>query len=306
MKYERLKPAAIAERFKTEGDARAWFWRAKCEGKDWECPNCSHPLFYEYRAREVRECRLCMRRFRLRPGTILEHSKLPLITWARAISLVTMGKRGMSALELMRLLAIGSYRTAWRLLHKIRRALTERDEAYKLKGLVELDGAYFSRVAKEDEAGQATALIAVESKAWVDEKGRKKKRAGFAKVQVTGSESKIFAQRFVDAAITPGAQVNTDAGNALIDLKGVDADYQVMGGDREKLESWLPWVGRFTSNAKTWLLGTHHGVKAKYLKNYLGEYTWRFNRRHDPDSLFHRAVTACMLAKPVRIHALAP
>ncbi|MCB9025126.1 MAG: transposase [Bdellovibrionaceae bacterium] len=53
------------------------------------------------------------------------------------------------------------------------------------------------------------------------------------------------------------------------------------------------------SNAKTWILGTHHGLQSsKYLELYLAEYTYRFNRRHDPDGLFHRALKACSIAIP--------
>lgn len=58
------------------------------------------------------------------------------------------------------------------------------------------------------------------------------------------------------------------------------------------------------SKAKVWLVDTHHGVEAKYLGQYLGEYTFRFNRRHDPDSLFHRALAACANAAPATSHAL--
>jgi transposase-like protein len=307
MGYEKLKPAEFFEKVKTEADARAWLWRARCGGKDWECPNCTHPNFYEYKTRpDIRECKLCMRRFRVRAGTLFEHSKLPILIWLRALFFVTQDKRGVSALQLFRFLGLGSYRTAWRMLHKIRRAFSQRDESYKLSGLIELDGASFAHQASEapKKKGQATVLVAVETKEWVDDKGRPKQKAGFAKVKVTGSESKIFAQRFVNDAIAPGSQVNTDAGGAFIKLKGVDLDYQKVLGNKETLDRWLPWVHRFISNAKTWILGTHHGVKAKYLQNYLAEFAYRFNRRHDLDGLFHRALTACALARPIRLPAL--
>lgn len=305
MRYERLKPAEFFEKVRTEGDARAWLWRARSGDKPWACPNCTHPHFYEYRTRpDIRECRLCMRRFRVRAGTLLEHSKLPILTWLRAIHFVVQDKRGVSALALKRFLGLGSYQTAWRMLHKVRRAFLQRDEDYKLSGAVELDGAYFSGVATESQKGDATCLIAIESKAFVDDKGRPKSCAGFAKVEVTKSESKLFAQAFVAKAIKRRSLVNTDAGGAFGDLKYVRADSQVMGGSKASVETWLPWVHRFIANAKTWLLGTHHAVRAKYLRNYLGEFTYRFNRRHDPDGLFHRALTACALATPVRLPAL--
>jgi len=79
---------------------------------------------------------------------------------------------------------------------------------------------------------------------------RAKERAGFAKVTVA-RETKIFAQQFVNKAIAPGTMVNTDAGAALTNLAGVMADHQVMDGQPERLDRWLPWVHRYISNAKT-------------------------------------------------------
>ena len=70
------------------------------------------------------------------------------------------------------------------------------------------------------------------------------------------------------------------------------------------MNEWLPWVHKFISNAKAFLIGTHHGVEAKHLERYLAEYTYRFNRRHDPNGLFARAVTACSLATPITAQAL--
>ena len=61
---------------------------------------------------------------------------MPLLTWARAIYLLTSGKRGMSALELQRHLGLSRYETTLNLARKIRRALWQRDERYKLKGVI--------------------------------------------------------------------------------------------------------------------------------------------------------------------------
>jgi hypothetical protein len=309
-----MKLAEVLEGIRTERQARELFWEAKFEGKAFECTRCHHERFYGLRTRpEIRRCRQCGKEVRVRVGTILEHAKKPLLVWARAIFLMTQDKRGVSAMAVQRQLGIGSYETAWRMLHKVRRALRHRDERYALKGLIELDGADFGREAtrkgrrpkepKPRKEGESEVLVAVESKEWVDERGRPKAKAGFAKITVA-RETKIFAQQFVDRAITAGSMVNTDAGNAFVALRGVDADQQVMHGQPERLDRWLPWVHRFISNSKDWLIGTHHGVGSPYLPNYLGEHAYRFNRRHDPDGLFHRVLTACALAPPIRASAL--
>jgi hypothetical protein len=92
--------------------------------------------------------------------------------------------------------------------------------------------------------------------------------------------------------------VNTDVSPSLVHLENVDVDYQVVDADPEILDHWLPRIHKFISYALSWIVGTHHGVEAKYLNRYLAEYTFRFNRRHDPDSLFFRALGACVHAKP--------
>ncbi len=174
-----------------------------------------------------------------------------------------------------------AYGTVWTMLLKIREALRQRDEQYKLKNVIELDGAVFGR---RRTGNQAEVLVAVESKDWVDKNGRKKSKAGFAKVLVA-NETKKEAQAFVNQAIVKDSLVNTDGSPSLINLENVDIDFQIVAGSQEVIDRWLPWVHKFISNAKTWLNGTHHGVDSKYLAQYLAEYTFRFNRRHDPDSL---------------------
>ncbi len=163
--------------------------------------------FWQHKAKpEIRECDTCRKAVRLRVGTIFQDSKLPLLTWIRAIGSMRQGKRGISASELQRHLSV-SEPTAWLLLQKIREGLRQRDETYPLKGIVEVDGAAFGKKAKEN---QVEVLIAVESREWVDEQGRRKEKAGFAKVKVA-AETKQEAQEFVDQAIEKGSFVDTDA-----------------------------------------------------------------------------------------------
>jgi len=300
-RYKAMKTREVFSQVQTEEDARKWLWQARFGRDGFRCPNCHGITYYSHRSRpEIRTCKGCLKQVRVRAGTILEHSKTPLLIWLWILFLMMQGKRGISALEIQRTLGMSSYGTAWRIVQKIREALKERDDRYQLKDLVELDGTMFGR---REKATQVTVLVAIESKEWIDAKGKRKTKAGFAKVKVT-SESKIRAQEFVDENIVPGTFVNTDANNSYKQLKNVHVDYREMDADPEKLDRWLPWVHKFISNAKSWMIGTHHGVSAKNIGRYLAEYTYRFNRRHDPDSLFHRALRACAIATPKPAYAL--
>jgi transposase-like protein len=296
-----MKFNKILRELDSEEKARAWVWLAKFDGKEFLCPNCGRNACYQHiKNPEVRECQACHLQVRLRANTIFQNSKTPMLVWLKALCFVTQGKRGVSALELQAELEMKSYGTTWRMLQKIREALRQRDEGYKLKDVIELEGAVFGR---KQTGNQTEVLVAVETKEWTDRRGRKKSKAGFAKV-VVANETKKEAQEFVDKSITKKSMVNTDGSPSLTNLENVDVDYQVMGGQQAAIDHWLPWVHKFIANAKVWLVGTHHGVESKYLAQYLAEYTYRFNRRHDPDSLFFRALGACVNAQPKTSHVL--
>lgn len=296
MVYEAFLTDRFFSEVTTEAAAISILWRLKFEGSEFQCSGCAGNRYYQMECRpDVRQCRDCRKQHRVRAGTIFENSKTPVLKWLRAIYFVMQGKRGISALELMRHLGMNSYGTVWAMLHKVREALRQRDEEYKLKGQLELDGATFGR---RETGTEQEVLVAVETKDWIDAKGKPKSKAGFAKV-VVAKETKQNAQTFVNQAVEPGSMVNTDGSPSLRNLAGVDVDYQVVGGKKEIVISWLPWVHKLISNSKAWVVGTHHGVGDDYLESYLAEYFYRFNRRHDPKRLFHRAVRACVLAKPV-------
>jgi transposase-like protein len=241
-----------------------------------------------------------------RVGTIFESSKISLTKWLNGLFFMMSGKRGISALELQRHLNIKSYETAWAMLQKIRLALIDRDALYKLSGEVEVDGTQFgSQVSGTDQE----VIIGVESKKWVDNKGKEKSSAGFAQVML-GKENKENAKKFISKNIRASSTIFVDGAKSyeLIDVK-VKIEAKATLRDKEVLSKLHPWMHRFVSNAKVWILGTHHGICPKYLNNYLGEYVYRFNRRHDSKSLFSRALKACLTSKPrtiIQISSMLP
>jgi hypothetical protein len=217
----------------------------------------------------------------------------------RAIFLMMQDKRGISVLAMQRLLGLSSYGTTWTMALKIRRALQDRDSRYKIKDVIEIDGGYFGRKATQN---QESVFIAVERKRWIDSRGRAQLKTGFAKVMLDSElqESRKGADKFVSENIKEGSTIIAD-GRRVYENHPNAKLVQV-----ESSTETLPLVHRFISNAKRWILGTHHGVKKnhKYLGYYMAEYTYRFNRRHDPNSLFSRAFYACMHTTPITIPAL--
>lgn len=115
------------------------------------CPKCQHQAYYFLETRKLYQCRNCKHQVSVTAGTIMHKSHTPLLTWFWAIFLVAHDKRGVSTTFIARELEL-TYPTAWLLLHKIRKAMGDRDANYQLAGLVELDEAFFGapqRVANE-------------------------------------------------------------------------------------------------------------------------------------------------------------
>ena len=89
----------------------------------------------------------CKHRFSATAGTVFHRSHLPLQSWFMAVAFVVDAKKGVSALQLQEHLGIGSYRTAWYMVHRIRKAMVELFPT-KLSGIVEVDETYIGGKAK--------------------------------------------------------------------------------------------------------------------------------------------------------------
>ena len=116
------------------------------------CPHCGEPG-QAYRASRNRlMCPACRAQCSVTAGTLFDKTRTPLRSWLAAAWYVTNQKHGVSALGLKRVLGLGSYQTAWTMLHRLRRAMV-RTGRERLAGVVEVDETY---VGGRD-AGLATA-----------------------------------------------------------------------------------------------------------------------------------------------------
>jgi hypothetical protein len=182
-------------------------------------------------------------------GTIFQDSHLPLTTWFRAMWQVTSQKNGISALGLQRVLGLGSYKSAWAMLHKLRRAMV-RSGRERLQGIVEVDEAYWG----DEEAGvkgrrtEERALIVVAA----EENGP---GIGRIRLRRLPDLSRFSLHGFITQAIEPGSTVRTDGFNSYRELNGYVHDRQVQRRQTQG-EHLLPRVHRVISLLKRWLMGT--------------------------------------------------
>ena len=138
-------------RFSTEDACRAELFRLRFPN-GLVCPKCGCTEYYPVRGRNTFQCRTCRRQTSVTAGTVMHRTHLPLTAWFWAIYLCATDKRGISAVQLSRTLGI-CYESAWYLLHKIRRAMTQRDGKCALSGIVEMDDGYVGGATHNGKRG---------------------------------------------------------------------------------------------------------------------------------------------------------
>ena len=249
--------------------------------------------------RSLWRCQECRRETSVTAGTIFQDSKLPLVIWFRAIWQVTSQKNGMSALGLQRVLGLGSYKTAWAMLHKLRRAMV-RPGRERLSGVVEVDETYWGGEEKGVRGRQIfnKALIAIAAEA-IPGRG---KAIGRIRLRHIPDTTRTTLHGFIGHVIEPGSIVVTDGLQAYRNLKGYTHDRQVQHNQPDDAEYLLPRVHRVASLLKRWMLGTHQGAIAhEHLNDYLDEFTFRFNRRTSASrgKLFYRLAQQAVQVDPV-------
>jgi hypothetical protein len=189
------------------------------------CPNCQAHEGLAVR-RDLWRCMGCRREVSVMAGTVFQDSKLPLTVWIRAMWQVTAQKNGVSAMGLQRVLGLGSYKTAWTVLHKLRRAMV-RPGRERLRGLVEVDETYWGG-EEEDVHGRETyekALIVIASEA--DGEG-----IGRIRLRHILDASRATLHGFIAESIEPGATVQTDGLQAYRELKGYVHDRRIQKHQR--------------------------------------------------------------------------
>lgn len=266
---------------------------------DWRCPRCSSHRQPWTTQRQLLLCPQCRAHVSVTAGTIFHRSQLPLRRWFQVIWAVVSAKHGTTALDIQRTFGLGSYYTAWVMLHKLRSAMVRPDRD-QLAGTVEVDEIYIGSEEHGRRGGWSTlkkaiVVIAIEMKPH---------RLGRVRLQhVTGLSAEQLVP-FVRAVITPGSKVHTDGlrGYASLDRHGFQHRVTVAWSSADPSHVTMPGVNRVAALLKRWLLGVEQGGMApEHLQAYLEEFTFRFNRRSSKARglLFRRLLEQAVRTPPI-------
>jgi transposase-like protein len=248
-------------------------------------------------------CTACGGRTSPTAGTIFDRTRTPLTVWFSACWLFATQKDGVSALSLKRSLDIGSYQTAWAMLHRLRSVLV-RPGRERLSGTVEVDETYIGGEEPGLRGGRARGKkalvgIAVER---VDPKG-----LGRCRMAVLADASADSLRAFLVDHVEEGSTVVTDGWQAYRQATDTLYTHQRLVAPGPQGSKLLPGVHRVASLAKRWLLGTHQGsVDEAHLESYLNEFVFRFNRRRSRSRglVLYRVLERAVAHDPVRYREL--
>ncbi len=284
-------------------DRKCWKYLVKKRWpKGFKCSRCGCSHYYFHRTRHLFECKQCRYQVSVIANTVFHKTRTPLRKWFWAIYLIVNHKKGLSTLQLKKLLALGSYKTAWGMVHKIRKAMADRDASYRLSGLLELDDTYFGGKKHPGKRGRGSknkspVLAAVEVP--------DNKKPRFAVLQVVKNLTFEEVESHLKNKVKKLSILKTDAYKSFYSLneKGYYHYPKVMS-DEQKIRTHLPWIHTIVANAKNAIRATFHGVSSKHLQRYLDEFNYRFNRRFWEPQLFDRLLYACILTNTITFSEL--
>ena len=250
--------------FGSEEDCRLHF-KEQRDKEGVVCKRCGGTSHYWLQGKWSYECKGCRFRTSLRSGTNMESSKLPFLVWYKTMFLMSCTKKGFSTNELQKQLGLKRYEPVWAMVHKLRRAMGNRDARYTLEGMIELDEGYFSVASKEIERGKGTrgrgaegkqnVAVMAESTPLEDiETGKKEKHVRYFKARVLDSHQSEGINGVVRDCMEDDAIVFSDKSTSYVDISDLVELHVTEKSDAKTTKETLKWVHIAISNAKRTLL----------------------------------------------------
>jgi transposase-like protein/predicted RNA-binding Zn-ribbon protein involved in translation (DUF1610 family) len=252
-------------------------------GTDYGCPKCGEIGKFRKLAKQPAYTCNCGHHVHPMKGTIFTDSHTPLAKWFYAIYLFTTTRHGVPAKELQRQLGV-SYPTAFRMAHLIREHMGKTDGDRPLKGHVEADEAFIGghRPGRRGRGASGKTIVF-----------GLLERHGDVMTKIIPDTTRVTLHAHIEANVEKPSVISTDEHTAY---KGIAAKGYIHGSVNHSQEEWVRGdthtnsLEGFWSMIKRSIRGTHVHVSRKHLAKYLGEFEFRYNLRHSPETMFARLV----------------
>jgi transposase-like protein len=231
-------------------------------------------------------CAKCNKEFTCTVGTIFEDSHIPLRKWLVAWYMMATAKKGTSALWIQQNLGLGSYRTAWMMMHKIRHALKDPAVAKQMKGTLECDETYVNALPRKSEKQERPVQGF--------RKGSEKvpvvalvNRDGGVRAEVMPTVTQKNLRLFIGINADPNSIMNTDeCGMYRPILRGFKRHDRVNHSNKEYARhnadgtvSHVNTCESYFSLFKRGIYGSFHHVSKEHLPRYCDEFSFRWKNR---------------------------
>lgn len=283
-KKRKITLSEFLNNFGTEEKCREYLFQKRWPN-GFVCPKCGCTHAYTM-ANGRYQCTNCRYQASVTAGTIMHRTHTPLTKWFLTMYLVANDKRGISATQLQYQIGV-TYKTAWYILHRIRKAMENQDDTHQLEGVIEFDDSFFGGPTIGKKRGRGTEKAKVFIALSLDKKGNPL----YLKMKKTENIKQKSVKQFAVKHIKKGSTIRSDGyrsfNSALKDFVHEPVKYTPKG-------ETLHWLHIMISNAKAFILGTYHGLPQKYLSSYLAEFCFRFSRRNF-SSLFERLAVSLVV-----------
>lgn len=282
---------AFDKRFPDEDSCKQYLADVRWPDGKVICPRCQNEKVYKISRRPwTWQCKSCNKKgysFSVLTGTIFKDTKMPLKAWFKVAYLILSSKKGISALQVYRMMArtVGAdYRTYWYMCHRLRAAM--KNEEWPLSGKVEIDETYIGGKNANRPLSKRFEMRgrgAVGKTAVIGAIARKGNVVCKVMENTTAAETNEFVRETVSKRVS---LVATDTGAAYARLFALGLPHEMV--DHKALEYVRGEVHTnniesFWSLIKRGIIGTFHQVSAEYLPLYLNEFSFRHNFRSEPD-----------------------
>ena len=287
-----LSEPAFEQQYGTEEQCRATVISSRWP-HGFECPVCGGRQYCVVTTRDLYQCAKCRRQTSPIAGTIFASTHLPLQLWFRAIYHLTQTKQGISSIELGRRLGV-TQTTAWKIKHKLKQVMLERDATKRLSGRVEIDDAYLGGERSGGKRGRGapgkTPFVAAVETTTAGRPVRLKLRrvTSFCATSIAG---------FAKCSLDPDCSVVSDGFQCFASVADAGCAHQVVktgSGPKAARTPAFRWVNTALGNIKAAITGTYRAINSKHVPRYLAEFEYRFNRRYDLAAMIPRLTWAAV------------
>lgn len=267
------------------------------------CPRCHSKQYSKLSTRPLYQCKKCKYQSSLISNTIFASTKLPLTVWFLAIYYLTQSKKGISSLNLSRILGI-SANASLRLKHKLQQVMKNEDDAHPLTGNIQIDDAYWGGKKHDGVRGRGatgkTPFIAAVST----------NNAGHPIHMRLSRLSSFSSEEIRSWALNHLHNCQTVLSDGLRGFTGIKKagfnhiSITTGGGYQSTQIEAFTWINTILGNVKRFLHGTYHAISSKHLPRYLAEFCYRFNRRFHLEYMPAALIRAAVNSKPIPQHKL--